>query len=260
VNDWEDDDRDGFPDAACDAERSDCDDLDPDVYPGAPRRCDGQANDCTEERTSDAEDTAWYPDEDGDGWGAEDAEAIMACVRPAATSNRAGDCDDSAEGVHPNAIDGCDGVDSDCDEMIDEDAFVTPYYEDLDGDGYGSTVVTLACEKPDELIARPGDCDDRYERINPAAPELCDGSDRDCDGAVDEGEAASLCPEAGGGDIACTSGACTVVECTEPFADCNGLGIDGCEADLASDPMNCGGCEIVCGGDSPQCVDGGCVI
>jgi hypothetical protein len=32
-----------------------------------------------------------------------------------------------------------------------------------------------------------GDCDDTNVDVNPAAPELCNGIDDDCDGAVDEG-------------------------------------------------------------------------
>jgi hypothetical protein len=32
-----------------------------------------------------------------------------------------------------------------------------------------------------------GDCDDKNVDVNPSAPELCNGIDDDCDGAVDEG-------------------------------------------------------------------------
>ncbi len=43
--------------------------------------------------------------------------------------------------------------------------------DDLDGDG----------------VARPKDCDDENPHRHPGAIEVCDGSDQDCDGLVDEG-------------------------------------------------------------------------
>jgi hypothetical protein len=46
---------------------------------------------------------------------------------------------------------------------------------ELDADGDGFTV----CE---------GDCDDDDNTVYPGAPELCDGEDNDCDGAVPAGE------------------------------------------------------------------------
>jgi hypothetical protein len=62
VNDSEDDDGDGWPDANCRgivARRADCDDTDGSTYPGAPERCDGHDNDCdgvVDERCSDPSD------------------------------------------------------------------------------------------------------------------------------------------------------------------------------------------------------------
>lgn len=54
-------------------------------------------------------------DDDGDGW----------------TENE-GDCDDAAATVHPEAIDGCDGEDEDCDGEVDEDAAGDDDYEPND--------------------------------------------------------------------------------------------------------------------------------
>ncbi len=52
------------------------------------------------------------------------------------------------------------------------DAANTPDTPDEDGDGYG----------PDE------DCDDRDNRVSPAADDLCDGVDNDCNGLIDDAE------------------------------------------------------------------------
>jgi hypothetical protein len=54
------------------------------------------------------------------------------------------------------------------------------------------------------------------------------------------------------------SGACTIGSCNPGFGNCNGHITDGCEANLATDPNNCGACANVCPtGDA--CVNGACV-
>jgi hypothetical protein len=88
-------------------------------------------------------------DKDGDGF------SVCTSVR---------DCDDTKATVHPFAQEICDGLDNDCDCLIDEGP---------DGDGDGFT----ACG---------GDCDDADPVINPSAVETCDGVDNNCNGAIDE--------------------------------------------------------------------------
>ncbi|TNF25669.1 MAG: DUF4215 domain-containing protein [Deltaproteobacteria bacterium] len=48
----------------------------------------------------------------------------------------------------------------------------------------------------------------------------------------------------------CESGVCVAQPVCDPgFDDCNGLYSDGCETNIAnSDPLNCGGCYVACGG------------
>lgn len=45
----------------------------------------------------------------------------------------------------------------------------------------------------------------------------------------------------------CAAGACTIASCDAGFDDCDGARDNGCEAELADDPMNCGACGTVCG-------------
>jgi len=96
------------------------------------------------------------------------------------------DCDDNDASVHPDAEEECDGVDNDCDDLIDEDLEQT-WYADSDQDGFGdSDASTQACEQPSGYVAEGGDCDDNDPETHPEASERCDGADNDCDGEVDE--------------------------------------------------------------------------
>ncbi|MFH1467067.1 MAG: MopE-related protein [Pseudomonadota bacterium] len=104
------------------ASATDCDDDDPDAWPGATEHCDGVDTDC--DGTVDEDDAVdaltWYRDGDGDGYG--DAAAFVgACSAPAGYLTDATDCDDGVATTHPSATDLCDGVDNDCDGTVDYD-------------------------------------------------------------------------------------------------------------------------------------------
>lgn len=95
----------------------DCDDADRDVSPGAIESCDGIDNNC-DGAVDEGVTEVWYPDSDGDGFGADDA-PLEACSRPDAHVPGASDCDDSDPLVFPGALEVCDGVDTDCDDIPD---------------------------------------------------------------------------------------------------------------------------------------------
>lgn len=101
----------------------------------------------------------------------------------------------------------CDGRDNDCDGEIDEDGAVgaPAWYPDSDGDGYGadpeasanidsditySSIAIVSCDQPDGYTMTHSDCDDQSWTISPEATELCNGYDDDCDGDIDEDDAA----------------------------------------------------------------------
>ena len=87
------------------------------------------------------------PDADGDGY------------------TTATDCNDSDPAVHPGATERCNGIDDNCNQVIDEGF-------DRDADGF------TTCN---------GDCNDGNPQIHPGVPEICNSIDDDCDGFVDEG-------------------------------------------------------------------------
>ena len=75
-----------------------------------------------------------------------------------------GDCDDQASHIHPAAAESCDGLDNNCDGIVDD--------RDIDEDGY----VAVECAGTD--------CDDSDPLVYPGALERCDGVDDDCDGLI----------------------------------------------------------------------------
>ena len=77
-----------------------------------------------------------------------------------------GDCDDAVPTTNPDGVETHNGIDDDCDQLIDEE---TEAYDD-DQDGFT------------EL---QGDCDDTNFDVYPGAQEECDGVDQDCNGVID---------------------------------------------------------------------------
>ena len=167
----------------------DCNDLQPDAWPGNTEVCDGIDNDCDDDAdeagASDA--TTWYADTDGDGYGDGDSSDVQ-CEAPSSHVASAGDCDDTQATINPTALEQCDSVDNDCDGDTDEDGAidVIAWYADVDGDGYGeASVYEEHCDAPTSYVADATDCDDGEVLANPGETETCnDGIDNDCDGTA----------------------------------------------------------------------------
>ncbi len=98
------------------------------------------------------------------------------------------DCDDTVAARHPGAAETCDGVDEDCDDLIDNDVTNVPtWFFDDDDDGYGDdSKGTAACTAPAGSTPVGGDCDDGNAAIYPGAQESVPLVDDDCDGRIDE--------------------------------------------------------------------------
>ena len=148
----------------------DCDDNDAINFPGNNEICDGQDNDCL----GDIDEGY---DVDGDGY-----------------TTCGGDCDDGRDDTHPGAAEVCNNNDNDCDGAEDEgigNDGCLPYYDDDDHDGYGAggrTTCLCPAVVGNDYALNGQDCDDADNDVNPAADEVCNNIDDDCNGQVDEGE------------------------------------------------------------------------
>lgn len=102
------------------------------------------------------------------------------------------DCADGDADIRPGAEERCNGLDDDCDGMVDEDAVDAGlWFPDRDGDGFGDEEAAFrACTQPSGAGQTGGDCDDTTATVNPDRPEQCNGRDDDCDGDTDEAGAA----------------------------------------------------------------------
>ena len=185
----------------------DCDDDDAAVNPGAAEVCDGIDNNC--DGLADDEDpavdlstgTVWYQDDDGDSYGQDDS-TVEACAAPEGHAEAGGDCDDGEAAVNPAATEVCDGIDNNCDALIDDadpaldTSTATLWYPDADGDTFGDSAAagTPYCADPstdgDTWLTDNTDCDDAVAEVNPGATEVCDelDIDEDCSGDADNAD------------------------------------------------------------------------
>jgi predicted outer membrane repeat protein len=133
----------------------------------------------------------WYADADGDGFG-DPKTAAVRCEALAGEVENGEDCADGDAAVHPAAGEVCDGVDQDCDGLVDNDAVdAVPWFLDLDEDGFGSLKAGVACTPPPGGALQDGDCNDEDPAAYPGAEEwACDQKDTDCDGLGTEMAAA----------------------------------------------------------------------
>jgi len=168
----------------------DCNDDDASVHPGQDEVCDGIDNDCDGGIDNGATDaTTWYADADADGFGGQ--LTLVDCEQPSGYLATSDDCDDTDAAVNLDASEVCDGIDNDCDGLVDGDddsvdlSTSQTWYADVDGDGYGQDSVSEeSCSQPDGYVLEGGDCDDGDATYNPAT-RWYEDSDGDGYGAPD---------------------------------------------------------------------------
>lgn len=129
----------------------------------------------------------YYADNDGDGFG-DLLNDSMACNLPVGYVSDSSDCNDTNELIFPTAIDLCNSIDDNCNGLIDEDAIFTTWYSDADGDNFGDMFNdSISCFDLLEYVIDNTDCNDLNAEINPAAVEICNSIDDNCNTLIDEG-------------------------------------------------------------------------
>jgi len=172
----------------------DCDDNSPAVHPGAREVCN-EADDNCNGLIDELVQITFYKDVDGDGYG-QDAATLFACIPPEGYVETGGDCNDYNREIHPGAQEVCNEVDDDCNGIPDDGLPLLDIYPDIDGDRYASPGLApqqncriplgyTVAQDPDGNGTPDWDCNDTDATIHPAADELCDRKDNDCDGIVD---------------------------------------------------------------------------
>ena len=235
------------------AEAGDCNDDDPDFYPGAPE------TDCTDPNDYNCDGSTGYDDADNDGH--------AACT----------ECDDSNPDVYPGAPELCDGLDNDCngladaaggeDDVDNDNSFSCEDCDDNDENNYPGN--SELCDGQDndcngvadaaggefdvdmDMSLSCIDCDDNNPGNYPGNIEICDGLDNDCNGMADfagelvngDGDPALSCNDCDDSDPNNYPG--NAEACDGQDNNCNGLAdAVGGEVDIDMDmSLSCADCD-----------------
>jgi len=189
----------------------DCAPEDASIAPGKPERCNGVDDNCDDviddENALDC--VNYFIDNDSDGAGSSESARCLCQEDGAHTVKVSGDCDDINPAISPLVPEQCDGVDNNCNLLLDEGC-------DDDGDGFCDDKMSVTDPPPAVCPNGGGDCYDYSDAVHPNAVEVPnDGLDNNCDD-MKAGEGGAIEPD------------CTGLPCTGATVDAAVCALDMC--------------------------------
>ena len=97
----------------------DCNDNNDDINPGQEEFCNSIDDDCDTFIDEGLLNLTYYRDLDGDGYG-NPSVTQLACAQPTGYVLNNTDCNDNNASVYPGFTEACNGIDDDCDTVVDE--------------------------------------------------------------------------------------------------------------------------------------------
>jgi len=133
--------------------------------------------------------------------------------------------------------------DENCNGTTDDEGAIScvTYFRDQDGDTYGVTADwrCLCAPAPATFYTatQSNDCNDSNDQINPAATEVCDGADNNCNNQTDEGLGQTTCGQG---------------ECLHTINNCVGGVTQVCDPMAGQSPEQCDLLDNNCNGQTDE--------
>ena len=159
----------------------DCDDANKDTNPNTIEKCNGVDDNCNRDLDEGLTRTAFFRDEDGDGYGRDDA-TVQACIAPRGYVSQGSDCDDFSPARRPGLTESCNAIDDNCNGLTDEVPLIDVFnvntsaatdFECVTGLFGARSAGNLRCQNNRKVCV---------PRRAPSR-EVCDGIDNDCNNA-----------------------------------------------------------------------------
>jgi len=164
---------------------------------------------------------------------------IGACHAGTMTCSGDGSAYGPCVGEQGPSVELCDGMDNDCDGIVDNGISYPPVTNGQFVCNNGAA--SLVCNTGFGSCLSSGACD-----------TLITNDSQNCGGC------GNVCPAVANGTPGCNNSSCTIAACNTGFGNCDGNMSNGCEVNLMSTAAHCGACGTTCGVNE-SCQNGACI-